>query len=118
LRKSVRERGQVPSLGLLLIDYREGDRVHIVIDPSIHDSMPHRRYHGKTGVVTGRRGQAYEVKVYLGDKEKTLYVRPEHLRPTPEVWERVVGETRALIDGVKARIREVNEAFSKALSAV
>jgi len=117
LRKSVRERGQVPSLSYLLIDYKEGDRVHIVIDPAIHDSMPHRRYHGKTGVITGRRGKAYEVKVYLGDKEKTLYVRPEHLRPTPEVWERVVKEARALIESVKARIREVNSMISKALSA-
>jgi LSU ribosomal protein L21E len=113
----VRERGKVPSLSYLLVDYREGDRIHIVIDPAVHASMPHRRYHGKTGIITGRRGQAYEVKVYLGDKEKKLYVRPEHLRPTPEVWERVVKETRSLINDVKSRIREVNSMILKALSA-
>jgi large subunit ribosomal protein L21e len=81
LRKSVRERGAVPPLSLLMIEYKPGDRVHIVINPSVFKGMPHRRYHGKTGVVVGKRGKCYIVKVMLGDKEKTLFVRPEHLRP-------------------------------------
>jgi large subunit ribosomal protein L21e len=116
LRKRVRERGGVPSLSYLLIDYRDGDRVHIVIDPAIQKSMPHRRYHGRTGIIVGKRGKSYEVKVHLGDKEKTLYVRPEHLRPAPEVWERVVSETRSLIESIKSRIREANSVILKALS--
>ncbi len=65
-----------------MVNYNVGDRVHIVINPSIHTGMPHRRYHGKTGVVVGKRGKCYIVKVMLGDKEKILFVRPEHLRPT------------------------------------
>lgn len=81
LKKSVRERGIVPPLSLLMLKYKPGDRVHIVINPSVHKGMPHRRFHGKTGVVVGTRGKCYIVKVMLGDKEKTLYVRPEHLRP-------------------------------------
>lgn len=81
LRKSIRERGAVPPLSLLMVDYKPGDRVHIVLNPSVTKGMPHRRYHGKTGVVIGTRGRCYIVKVMLGDKEKTLFVRPEHLRP-------------------------------------
>ncbi len=81
LRKHVRERGAVPPLSLVLHEYKPDDRVHIVINPSVHSGMPHRRYHGKTGVVEGRRGKAYLVRVNLGDKPKTLIVRPEHLRP-------------------------------------
>ncbi|MCY0868497.1 MAG: 50S ribosomal protein L21e [Desulfurococcus sp.] len=81
LRKSVREKGGVPPLSLLMVEYKEGDRVHIVINPSIHKGMPHRRYHGKTGVIAGRRGRAYIVKVAVGGKEKILFVRPEHIRP-------------------------------------
>jgi large subunit ribosomal protein L21e len=80
-RKDIRERGAVPPLSLLMINYKLGDKVHIVVNPAIHKGMPHRRYHGKTGVIVGKRGRAYIVKVYLGDKEKTLFVRPEHLRP-------------------------------------
>jgi large subunit ribosomal protein L21e len=92
LRKRVRERGGVPSLSYLLIDYRDGDRVHIVIDPAIQKSMPHRRYHGRTGIIVGKRGKSYEVKVHLGDKEKTL------------------------IESIKSRIREANSVILKALS--
>ncbi|MCC6054940.1 MAG: 50S ribosomal protein L21e, partial [Thermosphaera sp.] len=54
-RKNIRERGLVPSLSLLMVDYNVGDKVHIVVNPSIHKGMPHRRYHGKTGEVIGRR---------------------------------------------------------------
>lgn len=81
LRKSVRERGAIPPLSLLMVKYNPGDRVHVVINPSVTKGMPHRRYHGKTGVVVGTRGRCYIVKVMIGGKEKTLFVRPEHLRP-------------------------------------
>lgn len=81
LRKSPRERGAVPSLSRLMREYKEGDKVSIKINSSVHDGMPHRRYQGKTGVVLGRRGKSYTVKVKLGDKEKIIIVRPEHLTP-------------------------------------
>lgn len=81
LKKGVRERGAVPPLSLLMIDYKPGDRVNIVINSAVHKGMPHRRYHGKTGEVLGKRGKSYVVRVFLGDKEKVLFVRPEHLRP-------------------------------------
>jgi len=76
----VREKGLAP-LSRIIYPYREGDKVSIVIDPSVHKGMPHRRYHGKVGTIIGRRGKAYVIKVNLGDKEKTLIVRPQHIRP-------------------------------------
>lgn len=85
LKKSVRERGGIPPLSLLMINYNIGDRVHIVINPSVYSGMPHRRYHGKTGVIIGKRGKCYVVSVALGNKEKTLFVKPEHLRPATEI---------------------------------
>lgn len=81
MKKKIRDRGAVPPLSLLMYEYSVGDRVHIVINPSVVKGMPHRRFHGKTGVVMGKRGYSYVVKVELGDKEKILFVRPEHLRP-------------------------------------
>lgn len=84
-RKNIRERGLVPSLSLLMVDYNVGDKVHIIVNPSIHKGMPHRRYHGKTGEVIGRRGRCYIVKTIVGSKEKILFVRPEHLRPVSQV---------------------------------
>jgi large subunit ribosomal protein L21e len=80
-KKHVREKGGVPPLSLVLTEYKEGDKVNIIVNPAIHHGMPHRRYHGKTGIITGKRGKSYIVKVRVGGKEKTLFVRPEHLRP-------------------------------------
>ncbi|TXT56508.1 MAG: 50S ribosomal protein L21e [Candidatus Thorarchaeota archaeon] len=80
MSKKVRTRGIQP-LSNVLIDYEEKQRVNIVIDPAFHKGMPHRRYQGKTGVITGKRGRAYIVEVSLGKATKTLIIRPEHLRP-------------------------------------
>jgi len=81
LRKHVREKGAIPKLSVLLREYRVGDKVTIRIDPSFHYAMPHRRFHGVTGTIVGRRGRAYLVEVYVGSKRKVVITTPEHLRP-------------------------------------
>ncbi len=88
LRKKPRERGLSP-LSPLMYEYKKGDKVHIVIDPSVHTGMPHPRFHGRTGEIVGKQGRAYIVKVRDGGKEKKLIVAPEHLRPQkqPEMEE-------------------------------
>ena len=55
-----------------LREYIVGDRALVQIDPSQHKGLPHRRYHGKVGLVTevGRRHVILDVK--LGHKSKTL----------------------------------------------
>jgi large subunit ribosomal protein L21e len=83
LRKHVREKGAVPSLGLLMHEYNIGDKVYIKPNPAIHSGMPHRRYIGKVGTVIGKRGRAYIIEVYLGSKRKELIVMPEHIKPAP-----------------------------------
>ncbi|NPB02455.1 MAG: 50S ribosomal protein L21e [Methanopyri archaeon] len=80
LRKRVRERGMQP-LGRMMQEFEKGQKVHIVIDPSVHKGMPHPRFHGRTGEVVGKQGRAYIVKVRDGGKYKHLIVRPEHLKP-------------------------------------
>jgi len=79
LRRKPRERGLSP-ITRALQEFERGDKVSIVIDPSIHKGMPHRRYHGKTGDVEEKRGDAYLVKVKNGNAIKNIIVRPEHLR--------------------------------------
>jgi len=80
LRRRVRERGKT-GLSKVLREYALGDRVLVRINPSIHKGMPHRRFHGKIGVVGERRGRAYVVNVSQGDAVKEIIVRPEHLEP-------------------------------------
>jgi large subunit ribosomal protein L21e len=88
-RKSVRERGAVPPLSTILIPYKIGDYVHIVVNPSIHQGMPHRRYVGKTGKIIGFRGRAIIVEVMQGSKKKQLTLFPEHVKPAFDVTERI-----------------------------
>jgi len=66
---------------LKLRELKPGDKVLIYIDPRFHKGMPHRRYHGKIGIVQKRRGRAFEIDVGKGDKIVRLIVPPEHLRP-------------------------------------
>jgi len=79
LQKHPRERGMYP-ITRALKEYKVGDIVHIIIDPSVHKGMPHPRFHGRTGVVVGQRGRAFIVRVRDGGKYKYLIVRPQHLR--------------------------------------
>jgi large subunit ribosomal protein L21e len=80
LKKEPRERGKL-RLSKLLYEYQPGNRVVVKIDPSVQKGMPHKRYHGKVGVVVNKRGQSYVVSVAQGDAVKEIIVRPEHLEP-------------------------------------
>ncbi len=100
--KSIRERGAVPPLSRILVEYMPGDRVYIVADPAVHKAMPHRRYHGKVGLVVGRRGRAYVVQLKVGSKTKTLFLLPEHMRPAFPVEERV----KLIVDKLRQILQE------------
>ena len=81
MSKRVRTRGLQP-VSSVLIDYKIGQRVDVVIDPGVHKGMPHRRYHGRTGVVSDIRGRGIVVELKVDKATKTLIIRPEHLRPS------------------------------------
>ena len=79
-RKNVRKRG-LGSVEKYLIDYKIGDKVDIITDPSQHKrGMPHRRYHGLVGTIVGERGRCYEIEVKLGKSKKKLILGREHIR--------------------------------------
>ncbi len=80
LRKKPRERGKI-GLSKVLHEYKPGEKVVINLDSSVHKGMPHRRYHGRTGVITDKRGRAYVIEVTQGDAAKEIIARPEHLKP-------------------------------------
>ncbi len=79
LSKAPRERGR-PSPAKYLREFNVRDKVVIDAEPSERRSMPHRRYQGKIGVITGKRGHAYLVDIKLGNKIKHLIVLPVHLK--------------------------------------
>lgn len=79
----MRARG-LGSIEKYLVDYNINDKVDIITDSSRHKrGMPHRRYHGRTGVIIGVRGRCFEVEVVLGKSKKLLIIGKEHLRLNP-----------------------------------
>ena len=68
-------------VSFLLREYHEGDWALVIIDPRQHKGLPHRRYHGKVGIVNevGRRSVTLDIK--LGNKSKTLITRFDHIKP-------------------------------------
>lgn len=77
-RRPAGKKGKNP-LGKLLEDRKPGEKVCIKINPSVHKGMPHKRFHGKYGIVKAKRGRSYMVQVQFGRQLKTVIVRPEHL---------------------------------------
>ena len=80
LTKGPREHGKL-RLSKLLYEYKPGANVVIKLDSSVHKGMPHRRYHGRVGIVLNKRGRSYVVSVTQGDAVREIIVRPEHLEP-------------------------------------
>ncbi|MEM7826791.1 MAG: 50S ribosomal protein L21e [Candidatus Aenigmatarchaeota archaeon] len=56
-----------------------GNRVHIDIQSS-SQKIPHPKFQGRTGVVIGKRGNAYIVEVKDLNTKKQIIVNPEHLK--------------------------------------
>ena len=79
--RSVMTKNAPRGVSFLLRDYSVGDQALVIIDPRQHKGLPHRRYHGKVGLVTevGRRHVVLDVK--LGQKTKKLITRLDHIKP-------------------------------------
>ncbi len=79
--RSIMTKRAIRGVSFLLREYTVGQRALVIIDPSQHKGLPHRRYHGKVGLVrnVGRRTLTLDVK--LGNKSKTLITRLDHVKP-------------------------------------
>jgi large subunit ribosomal protein L21e len=62
-------------------EYNVNDKVIIKINPSIVKGMPHRRFHGKVGVVERVMRRSLLIDVKVGDKTKKVIARLEHVKP-------------------------------------
>lgn len=78
MKKPVRKRGDLP-VSRLIQEFKEGDTVSIVIEPSVQKGQPHHRFHGKTGVVLEKRGGSYLVGISDGNAKKKVIAKPVHL---------------------------------------
>ena len=74
----------LPSLSRYLTQFKRGDYVDIVVDPSVQKGMPYSFYHGRSGVVfnVNRNAVGVEINKIIGNRQlrKRLHVRLEHVR--------------------------------------
>ncbi len=82
-RKPIRTRGKL-QLSKYFQKLKEGDYVAISREKAVASSFPHR-IQGNTGVVEGKRGKAYIIKVREGNKDKTRLIEPIHLKKIKQI---------------------------------
>ena len=77
-RKKVRERGKI-KLSEYFKELKTGDTVAVKKEKSIVGSFP-QRIQGRTGIVEGKRGTGYLVKLKEFSKEKLFIIPAIHLK--------------------------------------
>lgn len=77
-KKHLRDKGKI-SFSRYFQDLKIGESVAIVRELAIKAGFP-ERMQGRTGVVEGKRGRAYSVKIKDLNKEKRFIIQPIHLK--------------------------------------
>ena len=71
----------VRGLSYLLMDYKVGDKVIVDIDPTEHNTTPHRRFQGRIGIVKEVGRRSLKIVVQISDKkQKILQLKLNHVR--------------------------------------
>merc|ERR1712098_502606 len=74
----------MPSLQTYMTTYKIGDYVDVVANSAIQKGMPHKFYHGRTGIVWSvtPRAVGVEINKQVGNRimKKRIYVRIEHVQ--------------------------------------
>ena len=82
-QKQFRKHG-MPSVSTVLTTYKVGDYVDVVADPAVRKGMPHKYYHGRTGIIWNvtPRGVGVIVNKIVRNKtlRKRICVRYEHVK--------------------------------------
>ncbi|KAM0682287.1 60S ribosomal protein L21A [Mitosporidium daphniae] len=106
--RGFRQHGGTIHLSTYMIPYKVGDYVDIKANGAVHKGMPHKFYHGKTGVVFNVTKSALGVIVNkrVGSRllEKRISVRIEHVKPSKcrdDFIARMKSATAAHVNGEK-----------------
>lgn len=79
LKKPARAKGKI-SIRKFFQKFKEGDTVYLKAEPAVQKGMYFPRFHGRAGVITGKKGKCYVMSIKDGNKKKTLIVHPIHLK--------------------------------------
>jgi len=81
--KKIRTKGKL-QLSRYFQELKTGDAVAVVREASIKSNFP-VRLQGRTGVVEGKRGKTYIIKIKDQNKEKKFLVEPIHLKKIKQI---------------------------------
>ncbi|CAJ1936219.1 unnamed protein product [Cylindrotheca closterium] len=109
--KKFRQHGPI-HLSQYLMSVKVGDYVDIFADPSIHKGMPHKGYHGRTGIVFNVTKSAVGVRVnkLVNGRiiEKRIHIRIEHVRKSKcqkEILQRKKDNEAAKAEAAKTGVK-------------
>ena len=83
MKKSIRERGKI-RLSRYFQNLKEGDVVSVKRDVSISANFP-ERIQGRTGVISGKIGRSYSIRIREKKGGKTYIIEPIHLKKINKV---------------------------------
>jgi len=76
--KRIRTKGKL-GLSKVFREFNERDKVALIYQPGQKAHFP-LRFHGKTGVIKGKRGNAFVVSVQDGGQNKEFIIKKIHLK--------------------------------------
>ena len=77
-KKKIREKGKI-KFSRYFQEFKNGETAAVVRELSINASFP-KRLQGRTGIIEGKRGKAYIIKINDIKKEKKFLIEPIHLK--------------------------------------
>ena len=77
-RKNVKNKGKI-KLSDYFQEFKDGERVAVVRELAVRPKFP-SKLQGRSGVVNGKRGRSYIVKINDLNKEKIYIIHPVHLK--------------------------------------
>jgi len=77
-QKNYKAKGKI-KLSEYFQNFKDGDRVAVKRELAITPKFP-AKLQGRSGIVIGKRGNSYTVKINDLNKEKTYIIHPVHLK--------------------------------------
>ena len=75
-QKKIRKKGKL-QLSRYFQELNEGDFVAVVKESSVQAKFP-ERIQGRTGIIEGKRGRSYIIKIKDQEKEQKFLIAPIH----------------------------------------
>ena len=116
-KKKFRTNGTI-KLSKYMETYKLGMIVDVVGDGAVHKGMPHKFYHGKTGIVWNvtKRSVGVELNKRVGGRimRKRIHVRVEHVQKSTSrqgFLDRVQANEKIKIEAKKTGVRGITKRF-------